>query len=82
MRSIYLILFKINFGNNTTIRVWDYYDIATNYLASRPKFSQATITATLGVCKVFCADAPDVLVGSSLFSQTALFLLVLSPIAS
>jgi hypothetical protein len=31
--------------------------------ASSPNFSQASITATLGVCKVFCADAPEVLVG-------------------
>ncbi|WP_293358446.1 MULTISPECIES: hypothetical protein [unclassified Microcoleus] len=49
---------------------------------SLPNFPKATITATLGVCKVFCADAPDVLVGSILFSQTAQFLLVLFAIAS
>jgi hypothetical protein len=72
-------------------KVWKQYDDPRRGLlrycnkllaASSPNFSKATITATLGVCKVFCADTPDVLVGSILFSQTALFLFVLSPIAS
>lgn len=57
-----LILFKINCGNNTTSRVYDYEDIATNYLDSSPNFFRATITAALGVCKVFCEDAPNVFV--------------------
>jgi hypothetical protein len=45
-----LILLKINSGNNTTIRVYNYEDIATNSPLTNPNFSRATITAAVRVC--------------------------------
>jgi hypothetical protein len=48
-----LILLKINFGSNTTIRVWDYKDIATNSPLSSPNLSIATITAPVAKHKNF-----------------------------
>jgi hypothetical protein len=39
MTAFDLILLKINLGNNTTIGVYDYEEIATNCPLSSPNFS-------------------------------------------